>query len=185
MRLKYYLRGLGLGIIFAVIIMMIGIHNHGSSMSDSEIIERAKELGMGSAAETATESLDNTENTQTTEASKAADSGLNDTQSTENTDSESDTATDAVQPDTQTSQESGEQGDSGNADIPTTFTITVSPGDTCRMIAERLQAAGLVDDSEKFRIYMGQKGVDHLIKNGDHVIPVGASYDEIVNLLTQ
>ena len=46
MRLKYYLRGLGLGIIFAVSIMMVGYRNHGSSMSDSEIIEKAKALGM-------------------------------------------------------------------------------------------------------------------------------------------
>ena len=46
MRLKYYLRGLGLGIIFAVFIMMVGYRNHGSSMSDSQIIEKAKALGM-------------------------------------------------------------------------------------------------------------------------------------------
>ena len=38
MRLKYYLRGLGLGIIFAVIIMMIGFHGNKQSMSDTEII---------------------------------------------------------------------------------------------------------------------------------------------------
>ena len=42
MRLKYYLRGLGLGIIFAVIIMMIGFHDNKQSMSDTEIIEKAK-----------------------------------------------------------------------------------------------------------------------------------------------
>ena len=46
MRLKYYLRGLGLGIIFAVIIMMIGFHDNKQSMSDTEIIEKAKTLGM-------------------------------------------------------------------------------------------------------------------------------------------
>lgn len=42
MRLKYYLRGLGLGIIFAVIIMMIGFHDNKQSMSDTEIIEKPK-----------------------------------------------------------------------------------------------------------------------------------------------
>ena len=44
MRLKYYLRGLGLGIIFAVIIMMIGFHDNKQSMSDTEIIEKAKTI---------------------------------------------------------------------------------------------------------------------------------------------
>ena len=47
MRFKYYLRGIGLGIIFAVLIMIIAIHNHKDSfLSDKEIIEKAKELGM-------------------------------------------------------------------------------------------------------------------------------------------
>ena len=47
MRLKYYLRGLGLGIIFAVIIMMIGFHDNKQSMSDTEINrKRLKQLGM-------------------------------------------------------------------------------------------------------------------------------------------
>lgn len=47
MRFKYYLRGIGLGIIFAVLIMIIAIHNHKDSfLSDKEIIAKAKELGM-------------------------------------------------------------------------------------------------------------------------------------------
>lgn len=45
MNLKYYLRGLGLGIVVTAIIM--GIASSGSSaMTDEEIIERAKQLGM-------------------------------------------------------------------------------------------------------------------------------------------
>ena len=40
MRFKYYLRGIGLGIIFAVLIMIIAIHNHKDSfLSDKEIID--------------------------------------------------------------------------------------------------------------------------------------------------
>ena len=53
------------------------------------------------------------------------------------------------------------------------------------MIAERLQAAGIIDDAEKFRAYMGQKGVDQFIADGNHEIPYGASYDDIINILTQ
>ena len=45
MRFKYYLRGIGLGILFAVLIMIISIHNHKYDiLSDDEIIEKAKEL---------------------------------------------------------------------------------------------------------------------------------------------
>ncbi len=46
MKLKYYLRGLGIGIIITTIILMIGFSRKGSSLSDEEIIERASRLGM-------------------------------------------------------------------------------------------------------------------------------------------
>lgn len=46
MRLKYFLRGLGIGIVVTTIILAIS-HSANRKMSDSEVIERAKELGMG------------------------------------------------------------------------------------------------------------------------------------------
>lgn len=71
MRLKYFLRGLGIGIVVTTIILAIS-HNAGRRMSDSEVIERAKELGMAyttAAQENSTESAaDTTEpETDTTE----------------------------------------------------------------------------------------------------------------------
>ena len=49
----------------------------------------------------------------------------------------------------------------------TTYTISVTSQDTCRNIAEKLKALNLVDDAEQFRIYMGQKGADHFIADGE------------------
>lgn len=47
MKLKYYLRGLGLGIFFTTILMTIEFHVQGTDqLSDEQIIERAEELGM-------------------------------------------------------------------------------------------------------------------------------------------
>lgn len=65
------------------------------------------------------------------------------------------------------------------------FAIAVTSQDTCRTIAEKLKALNLVDDAEQFRIYMGQKGADHFIADGEHIIPQGASYDDIITILTQ
>ena len=62
MRLKYFLRGLGIGIVVTTIILAIS-HNAGRRMSDSEVIERAKELGMAyttAAQENSTESAADT-----------------------------------------------------------------------------------------------------------------------------
>lgn len=46
MNLKYYLRGLGLGIVMTAIIMGIATHGKDKSLTNEEIIEKAKELGM-------------------------------------------------------------------------------------------------------------------------------------------
>ena len=67
MRLKYFLRGLGIGIVVTTIILAIS-HNVGRRMSDSEVIGRAKELGMAyttAAQENSTESAAETTETET------------------------------------------------------------------------------------------------------------------------
>lgn len=200
MRLKYYLRGLGLGIIFAVFIMMVGYRNHGSSMSDSEIIEKAKALGMVETEDTSGMKSDKKTDNKTDEKSDkkidtsepdttiADTSAAEDTQTgTDNTDADNIAGTadaDTTAPSDVAATDSAAS-DAAQPQQNTTFTVTVGSGDTCRMIAERLQAAGIIDDAEKFRAYMGQKGVDQFIADGNHEIPYGASYDDIINILTR
>lgn len=200
MRLKYYLRGLGLGIIFAVFIMMVGYRNHGSSMSDSEIIEKAKALEMVETEDSSGMKSDKKTDNKTDEKSDkkidtsepdttiADTSAAEDTQTgTDNTDADNIAGTadvDTTAPSDVAATDSAAS-DAAQPQQNTTFTVTVGSGDTCRMIAERLQAAGIIDDAEKFRAYMGQKGVDQFIADGNHEIPYGASYDDIINILTQ
>lgn len=52
MKLKYYLRGLGLGIVLTAILMGVTLGRNTSKMSDEEIIKRAKQLGMVEAEST-------------------------------------------------------------------------------------------------------------------------------------
>ncbi len=46
MKLKYYLRGMGIGIILTAIVMGFALGGRKGSISDAEIIQRAKALGM-------------------------------------------------------------------------------------------------------------------------------------------
>lgn len=181
MRLKYYLRGLGLGIIFAVIIMMIGFHDNKQSMSDTEIIEKAKTLGMVEAKNISGTVADeyNSEKTDSSAANSDASSQKTETEQDSQM-QDSQTAQEDTQPAADAKQETVEP-----QDAVTTYTISVTSQDTCRTIAEKLKALNLVDDAEQFRIYMGQKGADHFIADGEHVIPQGASYDDIITILTQ
>lgn len=191
MRLKYYLRGLGLGIIFAVIIMMIGFHGNKQSMSDTEIIEKAKTLGMVEAKNISGTVADeyNSEKTDSSAANSddssqkaetEQDSQMQDSQTAQEDTQQEDTQQEDTQPAADAKQETVEP-----QDAVTTYTISVTSQDTCRTIAEKLKALNLVDDAEQFRIYMGQKGADHFIADGEHIIPQGASYDDIITILTQ
>lgn len=181
MRLKYYLRGLGLGIIFAVIIMMIGFHDNKQSMSDTEIIEKAKTLGMVEAKNISGTVADeyNSEKTDSSATNSDASSQKTETEQDSQV-QDSQAAQEDTQPAADAKQETVEP-----QDAVTTYTISVTSQDTCRTIAEKLKALNLVDDAEQFRIYMGQKGADHFIADGEHVIPQGASYDDIITILTQ
>ncbi len=172
MRLKYYLRGLGLGIIFAVIIMMIGFHDNKQSMSDTEIIEKAKTLGMVEAKNISGTVADeyNSEKTDSSATNSDASSQKaeteQDSQMQDSQTAQEDTQQEAAQPAADAKQETVEP-----QNAVTTYTISVTSQDTCRTIAEKLKALNLVDDAEQFRIYMGQKGADHFIADGEHIIP--------------
>lgn len=101
MRLKYFLRGLGIGIVVTTIILAIS-HNAGMRMSDSEVIERAKELGMAyttAAQENSTESAaDTTEpETDTTEPVTTGQESPTDTEAGSTAETESSEASTTVQ----------------------------------------------------------------------------------------
>ena len=47
MKFRYFLRGFGIGIVFSAIICIVAFQGDDSrSISDKEVIERAKELGL-------------------------------------------------------------------------------------------------------------------------------------------
>ena len=46
MKLKYYLRGIGIGVILTALIMGFALGGRKATISDAEVIERAKKLGM-------------------------------------------------------------------------------------------------------------------------------------------
>ena len=205
MRLRYYLRGLGLGILFAVIIIAICGKGTEGSLSDSQIMQRASELGMVSTENVKNHTISNDteavkkENVQDTEPAVADNSTGNNAA----TDNNAATGNNAVTDNAQQGQPADSQaqenqaGTQNAADASTALqpeadstpaetqyvTITVSEGEVCRDIATDLQSKGLVDDAEKFRIYMGETGYASFIHNGDFQIPVGASYEEIANIL--
>ena len=168
MKLKYYLRGLGIGIIVTTILLMIAFALHKPTMSDADIIARAKQLGMVMPEDE--EPLQDTETTESTEEPVTADE-------TENPESEM-TDTEVA---TEVSSEANEENNTAVNAAP--YTLVVNRGDVCRIVCENLQANGVVDDAEAFRKFLGQKGFASSISVGSYSIPYGLDYEEIYQIL--
>lgn len=197
MKFKYYLRGCGIGILFTAIILMISFRSDKNQMTDSQVMERASELGMITPEATVPE----TEDTQLAEPTNIEPIAMNtendknkDTESVQDTESK-DTEELEVVPDFDTeekntdskkdaSKKDDKSSDSKKTQKEEKIVLEIKRGDVCRTISENLVALGMVEDAEEFRKYMQKNGYDHQINVGSFELKKGMSYEEIAKTIT-
>ena len=177
MKLKYYLRGLGIGILVTAVIMGVTQGSRKETLSDREIRERAAALGMVEpgnsladleAAETpaATEIPEAIETPAATETPEAAETPAA-------TEAPAATPEVTARPTQKPAEE--EEGSS--------YTFEIQAGDSSYQVAYRLQQAGLVADARDFDNYLCSKGYDRKLKTGSYEIPETATEEEISEIL--
>ena len=159
MKLKYYLRGLGIGILVTAVIMGVTQGSRKETLSDREIRERAAALGMVEPGNSLAD-LEAAETPAATETPEAA---------------ETPAATPEVtaRPTQKPAEE--EEGSS--------YTFEIQAGDSSYQVAYRLQQAGLVADARDFDNYLCSKGYDRKLKTGSYEIPETATEEEISEIL--
>ena len=204
MKLKYYLRGVGIGIIFATLVMTVSSFVHKNNLTDEYIIKEAKKLGMiMKEDDKGNNSLFGNNDTETTEDSQVEE----DTQLNEDSqvaESESESESQVVVPETPSESEEPSESEApveseapsepekpsesetpseSESDAVEYVTVVVAKGDYARQVAEKVKAAGLIEDAEDFRKYMGNHGYASKLHPGSYKIPVGADYEEICKIL--
>lgn len=197
MKLKYYLRGLGIGIICTAIIMGIALSgNKKETLTDAEIIERARLLGMVMEEEEAKEPDDAKDAKQDSEDGQKLEDGQEqpDDQKSEDGQKPDDKAEEeeAKEPendktaDQSSEQEPDETADQNSGQEPQEMVeIEIVKGDYSDVISQKLFQAGLIPDADAFNAYLTQKGVDSTLRVGVHQIPKGATPDEIIKILQE
>ena len=196
MKLKYYLRGVGIGIIFATLIMTLSSVVHKYNISDEYIIKEAMKLGMVMKEDLEDEDVLGDAVTELEESTQVAENDVVETENVSASEipSESDAPDEQdvpvesetpVEPETPVESQNSEevQASEGNQNAEY-VTIVIERGDYARQVAEKLYAAGLVADAEEFRVYIGNNGYGHSIHVGTFQIPVGATYEEICKIIT-
>ena len=189
MKLKYYLRGLGIGILVTAVIMGVTQGSRKETLSDREIRERAAALGMVEpgnsladleAAETpaATEIPEAIETPAATEIPEAIETPAA-TETPEAAETPAATEAPAATPEVtaRPTQKPAEEEEGSS------YTFEIQAGDSSYQVAYRLQQAGFVADARDFDNYLCSKGYDRKLKTGSYEIPETATEEEISEIL--
>lgn len=212
MKLRYYLRGLGIGIVITALLMGLTKGGAKETLSDDEITARAEALGMVQSSvlssdlnheEQGEDGVTVSYNTALDEPDIAAlpDSagtdqtgdaaGVVDTEATDKTADaagDSEKVADAIGD----SEGSTKASDTDVADNSTkatdttgaaTITVTINSGDGSDTVARHLAELGVITDAGDFDRYLCQNGYDKKLATGNHEINAGAGYQEIAEIL--
>ena len=171
MKLKYYLRGLGIGILVTAVIMGVTQGSRKETLSDREIRERAAALGMVEPGNSLAD-LEAAETPAATEIPEAIETPVA-TEIPEAIETPAATPEVTARPTQKPAEE--EEGSS--------YTFEIQAGDSSYQVAYRLQQAGLVADARDFDNYLCSKGYDRKLKTGSYEIPETATEEEISEIL--
>ena len=214
MKLRYYLRGAGTGIIVTAVLLGIILGHGKSQMSDGQIKIRAAELGMveekllsdmeneTSKSVSSNEASNNEVSAEKVSENKASegDANTSDTNSDDvNTDDANtdDVNTNNVIPELKknTEEDSLEvtKEETGLVETPAEevvlaapddIKIEISSGDSSVAVSKKLEQAGLVSSAVEYDQYLCANGYDKKLSVGVHMIPQNAEYESIALLLT-
>lgn len=200
MKLRYYLRGLGIGIIVTALIMGM-ISEAGKPLTDAEIRALAANLGMVDSGSLRLADVGGSVANQSGSSSGESDGAGGGFSGKDEFDP-------AGEP---TADDGGDEGPAGGSpkgsgagtesDISVsgnaapasslgisgtegeTVTIVVVEGDGSYTVSRRLEEAGLIEDAREFDNYLIENGYSKTIRTGTYRIPLGATWEEIVDII--
>ena len=199
MKLKYYLRGLGIGIVVAVLVTSVSFQNR-QPMTDEEIKARAAELGMiensvlsniankeDPAKETDNQQEEIVDKETDNQQDEVVDNEIDNQQSTENDSEAGDEQGEKPDETTEETTEADNKTDNtaDNEADKDTISITVAGGDSSWTVSKRLEEAGLVESAKDFDTHLCRYGYDKKISVGTYKIPITATHEEIAKIITK
>lgn len=206
MKLKYYLRGLGIGIVVTALLMGYSNKNRaaepkaevateetaGDLLADRNGEATTEEVIEQSTVENVTVETDSAETseeeTSQEETASELESSTQEAETITETESVTETETESVQAEETTDKkeqtQSSMEADAGNALLQTTIEINIVRGDDSGTVARKLQNAGMVESATEYDAYLMQHGYDKKIRVGKVEIPVDATWQEIAEYIS-
>ena len=159
MRFKYYMRGMGVGILLTTLLFTLNIHfgsKANAKAEEPQVQEEIQEEAVVQEQEPVVEEADATVEEQAVSEEAQAN---------------------------ETTEEPVDE-ESESEDVTITYVpFTVHGGDSSEVVSSNLHKLGLIDSVDDFNKYMKTVGVDHRIQAGTFYVKEGSSYDDLVALL--
>lgn len=188
MKFKYYLRGIGIGVVVTTYIFMILISIHKNEERMDSASKNNMESKTVAAAEDDTEKKAQSDATPSKQISKEDKDVEKDTRPKENTKPKEDAKPKAdtgkdQNTETETQQTETEEDETEN-ESSDKVRFEISGGEFSDVICRKLQEEGLISDAKEFNRFLIEKDYDNSILPGIYDIPKDATYEEIAVLLT-
>lgn len=188
MKLRYQMRGLGIGMIVTALLMGVATREK-IPLSDAEIRARAIELGMVESDSLRLADLQNKQSSSapagTQSPGEAAepegpgeDSESGDGPEGENTSEAGDGS------EGESTSEAGDGSEGENTSEAGNITIVIESGMDSYSISRMIAEAGLVEDAGSFDNYLYELGASRYIRAGTYEIPAGTDMEEIAKIIT-
>ncbi len=170
MKLKYYLRGLGIGIIVTTLILTISF-NTKRKMTDEEVINRAKQLGMVEPDNNLFENRTTGESESDKEQPSTDKPTEKETEKTTEKQTEKET-----EPVTEAPTEE-------KTEAYTEYTLYVDDYTYSESVAAMLYENGIVDDEDAFHDFLANNGYEERIISGEFKLNSNMSYQDIADII--
>lgn len=205
MKIKYYLRGIGVGLLLGVIIMYAAMVTFGyEKKSDDEdtktVVENDVNKGKTEAQTTekatekvttevktekvTTEKTDTTAEVTTEATTEPTTAATTEVTTETTTEATTETTTEVTTETTEATSEKTEEPTTEKPSQDDTVTIVIESGMISTDVAEMLQDAGIIDDYKDFDRWLDATGYSTIIRVGEFIFHKGMTYEEIAEVLT-
>ena len=179
MKLKYYLRGLGIGIFITTLILSIAYKNR-KPISDDEVKQRAMALGMVETDENSFLSITQEEKTTT---EKVTEESTTEKVTEESTTEKVTEKTTTEKPTEKVTESTTESQTKPPEDEAVKYTLQISKGMYSEIVADELYEAGIISNTGDFNAVLENGGYSERIGTGKFELSSDMSYEEIAKII--
>ena len=182
MKLKYFLRGLGVGMVVTALVLCIAYRN---SSSGKSVVEQAKELGMVFPQGTSEPEVTATPESENTKKPKSTKKAATKKPAKKASETKKPAAASGAGVSAAVEKATKKPTKKPKTTAASVVTVNLEGNWISSTVARELEKRGVVKSASQFDHYLEKSGAAKRIRSGTYKIAKGASYEEIARIITK